>query len=159
MVALRDTHKASFDFKQWSEQLALPQPEKELLHQAHMFVMGKIGEHNPELAARHSHLSAEIVGILMTLNMDAESLEVAVLYPALEDHLINKDEVEEKFGQSTAQLLMAVKDMEAIRFLQNLSQGKISSDAAGIYHRNACRIDIACICSYSAMNLPKRFKS
>lgn len=129
MVALRDTHKASFDFKQWSEQLALPQPEKELLHQAHMFVMGKIGEHNPELAARHSHLSAEIVGILMTLNMDAESLEVAVLYPALEDHLINKDEVEEKFGQSTAQLLMAVKDMEAIRFLQNLSQGKISSDA------------------------------
>lgn len=129
MVALRETHKASFDFKQWSEALALPAADKELLHQAHLLVMSKIGERNPELSQRHSNLSAEIVSILMALNMDIESLQVAFLYPAFEDHLLNKDEVEAKFGPAVAKLLLAVKDMEAIRFLQNLSQGKVSSDA------------------------------
>ena len=129
MVALRETHKASFDFNQWSEELALPVADKELLHQAHLFVMSKIGDRNPQLSQRHSNLSAEIVSILMSLNMDIESLQVAFLYPAFEDHLINQDEVEEKFGHPVAKLLLAVKDMEAIRFLQNLSQGKVSSDA------------------------------
>lgn len=129
MVALRETHKASFDFDKWSEALVLPEQDKELLHKAHLFVMSKIGQKNHELSARHSHLSAEIVSILMSLNMDLESLEVAFLYPAFEDNLLNKEEVEEHFGPGVAKLLMAVKDMEAIRFLQNLSQGKTSSDA------------------------------
>ncbi|MBO8414837.1 MAG: GTP diphosphokinase [Proteobacteria bacterium] len=129
MVALRETHKASFDFDKWSEALVLPEHDKELLHKAHLFVMSKIGQKNQELSARHSHLSAEIVSILMSLNMDLESLEVAFLYPAFEDNLLNKEEVEENFGPGVAKLLMAVKDMEAIRFLQNLSQGKTSSDA------------------------------
>ena len=91
MVALRETHKASFDFNQWSEELALPVADKELLHQAHLFVMSKIGDRNPQLSQRHSNLSAEIVSILMSLNMDIESLQVAFLYPAFEDHLINQD--------------------------------------------------------------------
>lgn len=129
MVALRETHKASFDFDQWSRGLALPEQDKALLQKAHEFVMSKIGQNNHELSLRHSHLSAEIVSILMSLNMDLQSLQVAFLYPAFEDHLINKQEVEDKFGPEITRLLLAVKDMEAIRFLQNLSQGKISSDA------------------------------
>ncbi len=129
MVALRDTHKASFDFEQWSNALALPAEDKDRLHRAHLFVMEKIGDRNKELAQRHSNLSAEIVGILMTLNMDVESLEAAFLYPAFEDHLITRDEVEEKFGAGEAKLLLAVKDMEAIRYLQNLSQGRDFSGA------------------------------
>ena len=71
-----------------------------------------------------TNLSAEIISILMTLNMDLESLMVAFLYPAFEAKALDLDEVEAKFGLSIRKLLLKVKDMEAIRFLQNLNSSK-----------------------------------
>ncbi|HIV54701.1 MAG TPA: GTP diphosphokinase [Candidatus Anaerobiospirillum stercoravium] len=71
-----------------------------------------------------TNLSAEIIAILMTLNMDIESLMVAFLYPAFESKALDLDEVEAKFGLNIRKLLLKVKDMEAIRFLQNLNSSK-----------------------------------
>lgn len=119
MVALRETHKESFDFKDWSNSLDLPDAEKELLHRAYEYVATKIEDKSA--IDHYSHISAEIVTILMTLNMDLESLQVSILYQAFDRGLIEKQEVEDVFGESASKLLQGVKDMEAIRFLQNLN--------------------------------------
>lgn len=124
MVAIRETHAASFDFKKWSEDLVLPDQSRELLRNAHLYALAHLGSSDERTSQKYSHLSAEIVTILMGLNMDLESLEVSFLYPVYESGRIKPEDVEEKFGTNVAKLLRAVKDMEAIRFLQNLNSEK-----------------------------------
>lgn len=163
MVALRDTHEASFDFEAWADKLNLPAEQKEKLQECHTYVVSCMhkqaekqaaeakkveeGEAKADKGAEKSaekssekglglaraklldeksmtNLSAEIISILMTLNMDLESLMVAFLYPAFEAKALDLDEVEAKFGLSIRKLLLKVKDMEAIRFLQNLNSSK-----------------------------------
>ena len=163
MVALRDTHEASFDFEAWADKLNLPAEQKEKLQECHTYVVSCMhkqaekqaaeakkveeGEAKADKSAEKSaekssekglglaraklldeksmtNLSAEIISILMTLNMDLESLMVAFLYPAFEAKALDLDEVEAKFGLSIRKLLLKVKDMEAIRFLQNLNSSK-----------------------------------
>lgn len=163
MVALRDTHEASFDFEAWADKLNLPVEQKEKLQECHTYVVSCMhkqaekqaaeakkveeGEAKADKSAEKSadkgsekglglaraklldeksmtNLSAEIISILMTLNMDLESLMVAFLYPAFEAKALDLDEVEAKFGLSIRKLLLKVKDMEAIRFLQNLNSSK-----------------------------------
>ena len=163
MVALRDTHEASFDFEAWADKLNLPAEQKEKLQECHTYVVSCMhkqaekqaaeakkveeGEAKADKSAEKSadkgsekglglaraklldeksmtNLSAEIISILMTLNMDLESLMVAFLYPAFEAKALDLDEVEAKFGLRIRKLLLKVKDMEAIRFLQNLNSSK-----------------------------------
>ena len=163
MVALRDTHEASFDFEAWADKLNLPAEQKEKLQECHTYVVSCMhkqaekqaaeakkveeGEAKADKSAEKSadkgsekglglaraklldeksmtNLSAEIISILMTLNMDLESFMVAFLYPAFEAKALDLDEVEAKFGLSIRKLLLKVKDMEAIRFLQNLNSSK-----------------------------------
>ena len=215
MVALRDTHEASFDFAAWSNKLQLPPEQKEQLHQCHLYVVACL-EKQAQKAAKNgnsknganaegkngssteakisfnggisanggmsagagevfdasaaavkasgqalaanaadatasgasasgangtgvaslmanslreqiqamSNLSAEIVSILMSLNMDLDSLLVAFLYPAYAAQALDLDDVESHFGSNIKKLLLKVKDMEAIRFLQNLNSDK-----------------------------------
>lgn len=211
MVALRDTHEASFDFTQWVDNLNLPAEQKEKLAQCHTYVQqclqkqaqkqahasssgsgsgstangsgstvvaadackngnavanhgsgtsnhgsagatdkgsgssvgsnagsntgsttglgiavtaGAGGTRGVAWAQQQDHISAEIISILMSLNMDLDSLLVAFLYPAYEVQALDLDDVEEKFGVGLRKLLLKVKDMEAIRFLQNLNASK-----------------------------------
>ena len=163
MVALRDTHEASFDFEAWADKLNLPAEQKEKLQECHTYVVSCMHKQAEKQAAEAkkveegeakadkgveksaekssekglglaraklldeksmTNLSAEIISILMTLNMDLESLMVAFLYPAFEAKALDLDEVEAKFGLSIRKLLLKVKDMEAIRFLQNLNSSK-----------------------------------
>lgn len=161
MVALRDTHEASFDFDQWAAKLNLPQEQKEKLHSCHLYVLkcieanNSLSKPNQDKQAQQSssdkgtddqsqssenrkgarasrqtqyidpkaqsNLSAEIISILMNLNMDLDSLLVAFLYPPFEAKVLDLDSVEETFGPGIKKLLLKVKDMEAIRFLQNLN--------------------------------------
>lgn len=136
MVAIRQTHEATFDFGKWIESLDLSQESNELLHKTHDFVMSHIDKKDKEkkvpvdrtesVKNNFIHLSSEIVGILMMLNMDLDSLQVSILYPAFENGYVSKTEVLETFGEKIEKLLLKVRDMEAIRFLQNLSNGKVS---------------------------------
>ena len=124
MVALRETHKDAFDFEAWGENLDLPVSEKEILHRTYLFVTSKMDVNNKKAIDEYSRLSAEIITILKSLSMDLESYQVAFLYPAFDKKIINYDEVKETFGQNIFKLLHSVKDMEAIRFLQNLNSEK-----------------------------------
>lgn len=119
MVALRDTHSASFDFDQWSNHLDLPVDQKEKLYQSHLYVLKCLEKHPDTDPKNMSKLSAEIISILMSLNMDLDSLMVAFLYPAFEQQILDLENVEETFGQGIKKLLLKVKDMEAIRFLNS----------------------------------------
>ncbi len=177
MVAIRQTHAKSFDFRQWADGLPLPDGEKQKIWQVHDYVadvikqkeikhhrqvLKRVGEQIKSLKAQaaalnkpapenaadaapapapgqdtdpqrdvidsFAHLSSEPVGILLTLNMDSASLTVAMLYPAFENSYLTKTQVEEQFGPEISKLLLKVRDMEAIRFLQSLSNGHASED-------------------------------
>lgn len=124
MVALRETHSASFNFETWGERLDLPASEKDILHRTYLYVVDKMHSSDKTVIDNYSRLTAEIVSILFTLSMDLESYQVAFLYPAYEQKILNDEEIKETFGQSICKLLHSVKDMEAIRFLQNLNSDK-----------------------------------
>ena len=129
MVAIRQTHDASFDFAKWVEALDLPGANKDEISKTNEFVLRCIRKAEVEedfmdpdaLVAKFNHISSEIVGILLTLNMDLPSLQVSIIYPAYESGFISLDDVVAAFGQKIANLLLAVKDMEAIRSLQTLT--------------------------------------
>ncbi len=129
MVAIRQTHSVSFDFAKWVEELNLPPEQKEAISKTNEFVLRCIHKTqveedfvNPkDLVAKFNHISSEIVGILMTLNMDLPSLQVSILYPAYEGGFITIDAVADEFAPKISNLLLAVKDMEAIRSLQTLT--------------------------------------
>ena len=84
MVAIRQTHDASFDFNKWVDELTLPHENKESIRKTSEFVLeclkkSEVAEDfvNPEdLVSKYNHLSSEIVGILMGLNMDLPSILV-----------------------------------------------------------------------------------
>ncbi len=130
MVAIRQTHDAGFDFAKWVEQLDLPADNKKVISETNEFVLkclkkSEVAEDfvNPdELVAKFNHISSEIVGILMTLNMDLPSLQVSIIYPAFEGDFISLEDVTTEFGSKIATLLLAVRDMEAIRSLQTLTK-------------------------------------
>ena len=136
MVAIRQTHNASFDFAKWVEALELSAEYKDAISKTNEFVLRCIRKTeveedfvNPDdLVARFNHISSEIVGILMTLNMDLPSLEVSILYPAYESGFIKLDDIREEFGPKITTLLLAVKDMEAIRSLQTLTSSNATEE-------------------------------
>ncbi|MGN0915817.1 MAG: GTP diphosphokinase [Succinivibrio sp.] len=136
MVAIRQTHQASFDFAKWADELDLTAEQKSVIYKTNDFVIKHIRDSEvaedfvspDDLVARFNHVSSEIVGILMTLNMDLPSLQVSILYPAYENGFITQEDVAEKFGGKISKLLMAVKDMEAIRSLQTLTSENATED-------------------------------
>ncbi len=136
MVAIRQTHNASFDFAKWVEALELSAEYKDAISKTNEFVLRCIRKTeveedfvNPDdLVARFNHISSEIVGILMTLNMDLPSLEVSIIYPAYESGFIKLDDIREEFGPKITTLLLAVKDMEAIRSLQTLTSSNATEE-------------------------------
>ncbi|MCR5536937.1 MAG: GTP diphosphokinase [Succinivibrio sp.] len=133
MVAIRQTHSAGFDLTSWIESLALPPQTSAILHETYDFAVAKLEKLHFERKsgntaipspAEFTKISSEIVGILVTLNMDEASLQVAILYPAFEQGAFKFEDVEENFSLPLAKLLRKVKDMEAIRFLQSLKNGR-----------------------------------
>lgn len=136
MVAIRQTHSSTFDFAKWVDELALQPDQKDAIHKTNEFVLRCIRKSEvaedfvspDDLVARFNHISSEIVGILMTLNMDLPSLQVSILYPAYENSFISIDAVNDVFGPKISSLLLAVKDMEAIRFLQTLNSDNVTEE-------------------------------
>ena len=136
MVAIRQTHNASFDFAKWVDELNLQETQKDTIRKTNDYVLRCIRKSEvaedfvdrEDLVAKFNHLSSEIVGILMTLNMDLPSLQVSILYPAFESGFINLESVGEVFGDKISNLLLSVKDMEAIRSLQTLTSDNATEE-------------------------------
>lgn len=133
VVAIRETHTLDFDFSKWIESLNLTDEQRVVMRKASNLVKHNIEKKDAKVpeAIRNSintelmKLSSEIVAILLTLNMDQESLQVAVLYPAFEQGYVSKGDILDNFGGRILKLLMKVKDMEAIRFLHNVTDANV----------------------------------
>ena len=136
MVAIRDTHEPSFDFRNWIDDLNLSESDRKELHETSDFVISCLEEREKKLKngdvetdrERFVKLSAEIVSVLMTLNMDLMSLKVSIIYPAFENGYITSAQVLERFGPETSKLLLNVRKMEAIRFIQTINSGNASEE-------------------------------
>ncbi|MFC3913189.1 GTP diphosphokinase [Pseudaeromonas sharmana] len=126
MVAVRDTHlKSGFNLQEWTETLPLSVDDRETLHTVFAYCQNRLGESEAE-SSRLANRSAEMVGILLMLHMDIDTLRAAILYPHVEARHLSVEQTVEDFGPGIARLLEGVIDMEAIRFLQSLNSGEVS---------------------------------
>ncbi|OXY81103.1 GTP diphosphokinase [Oceanimonas doudoroffii] len=123
MVAVRDTHlKSTFCLQEWAEGLPLDANERTRLKAVYEYCQRL--ELCEQACTRLQAQGVEMVGILLTLSMDTDTLKSALLYPFHEYGALGGERVREDFGDDIARLLQGVADMEAIRSLQHLHGDK-----------------------------------
>ena len=125
MVAIRGSHlldPKDFVIENWCLDLHLPQEVSEGLIREWYYSVQKISTSDLDCNP-HSLLLAgvEMVEILHSLNMDAESLLTAMLYPLVINKIISLDELKITFGNNIAKLLKGVSEMDNIRQLNAAS--------------------------------------
>ncbi|WP_109843574.1 GTP diphosphokinase [Aggregatibacter aphrophilus] len=122
MVAVRGSHLLNpkdFEIEKWCANLNVAENVKANLIAAWRYSQQKIAlrtEHQQEEA----HLltfGVEMVEILNSLNMDADSLFTAMLFPIVRDQLVDLAQIEEDFGANISKLVRGVIEMDNIRQL------------------------------------------
>ncbi|NTS78072.1 GTP diphosphokinase [Catenovulum sp. SM1970] len=126
MVTVRQSHNKEiqlFDYQTWLNQLAL-------VDETRLDAVKKVTEYCSGVSAHPNILkeSREMIEILATLNMDAETLTAASLYPFWLEKLISPTAVEKDFGLDVLKLMLGVDKMDAIRILQNQAGTGIDGD-------------------------------
>ncbi|MCW8997043.1 MAG: GTP diphosphokinase [Psychromonas sp.] len=119
MVSVRDTHfyqTAQKDPKKWVTTLGLNgSDQKKLLANYEMIIsLCTKPEQLPLL-----ELGTEMVEILVTLNMDMDTLNAALIFPLLDHQIVSQEQVDELWSKRISKLVKGVMDMEGIRALQN----------------------------------------
>ena len=122
MVAVRSSHLLNpqdFVIEQWCDGLKLAaQPEKNLIEA--WYYARRLMSANPDEmknATLTLQSSVEMVEILHELNMDADSLLTAMLFPVVANKLVDWEDIKETFGSKISKLLKGVEDMDNIRQL------------------------------------------
>lgn len=117
MVSTRTVHEPDRPpFEQWLDSLSITDSTKQKLRE--------ISQHPERLL-----VGQEMVEILHQLNMDAVTLQAALVFPYCEQHKLTEQDVETEFGSDIAQLIIGVRRMEAIRALHGRrTNGKGDSD-------------------------------
>ena len=122
MVAVRGSHLLNpkdFEIEKWCANLNVAENVKVNLMTAWHYSQQKMtlrAEHQQEEA----HLltfGVEMVEILNSLNMDADSLFTAMLFPIVRDKLVDLAQIEEDFGANISKLVRGVIEMDNIRQL------------------------------------------
>ena len=122
MVAVRGSHLLNpkdFEIEKWCANLNVAENVKANLMTAWHYSQQKMtlrAEHQQEEA----HLltfGVEMVEILNSLNMDADSLFTAMLFPIVRDKLVDLVQIEEDFGANISKLVRGVIEMDNIRQL------------------------------------------
>ena len=122
MVAVRGSHLLNpkdFEIEKWCANLNVAENVKANLMTAWRYSQQKMtlrAEHQQEEA----HLltfGVEMVEILNSLNMDADSLFTAMLFPIVRDKLVDLAQIEEDFGANISKLVRGVIEMDNIRQL------------------------------------------
>lgn len=125
MVSVRDTHfyqSALKDPEKWVTTLGLSKEDQLNLLKNHQKVYA-ICEPVEQLDALQ--LGAEMVEILVTLNMDMDTLNAALMFPLLSLSILDTEQVDEQWPKRIAKLAKGAMEMEGIRALQN--RGGVSS--------------------------------
>ncbi|RJG39985.1 GTP diphosphokinase [Motilimonas pumila] len=119
MVSIRDTHfldKQERDPKVWVTTLGLTDVEQQKLVKLYSELADLCQQHQtPDLL----EVGVEMVEILITMNMDLNTLKAALIFPFCDTGIKEQAWVEQEFDGSIAKLVQGVVDMEAIRTLQS----------------------------------------
>lgn len=120
MVAIRDTHSvADFSLEVWLESLGLSESDYETLKNTCEYCAKTVADSDTELKLQKR--GAEMIGILRTLHMDLPTLQAAVIYTHYSEGLISAEQAGKDFPKIVNSILRGAIDMEAIRFLRNIS--------------------------------------
>jgi GTP pyrophosphokinase len=119
MVSVRDTHffqSALNDPEKWVTTFGLSQQDQHNLFENYNKVSGLC---DSEQQVEALQLGCEMVEILVTLNMDMDTLNAALIFPLLAQEVLSTDKVDELWPKRIAKLAKGAMEMEGIRALQN----------------------------------------
>lgn len=127
MVSVRDTHfyqTAQKDPQKWVTTLGLSgSDQKSLLNNYEKIIaLCAQPEQLPLL-----ELGTEMVEILVTLNMDMDTLNAALIFPLLDHRIVTQEQVDELWSKRIAKLVKGAMDMEGIRALQSRGNTQVSA--------------------------------
>lgn len=126
MVSVRDTHfyqTAQKNPEKWVTTLGLSVPDQKnlLANYEKIITLCAQPEQLPLL-----ELGTEMVEILVTLNMDMDTLNAALIFPLLDHQIVTQEQVEQLWVKRISSLVKGAMGMEGIRALQNQGGTKIS---------------------------------
>jgi GTP pyrophosphokinase len=127
MVSVRDTHfyqTAQKNPEKWVTTLGLSRSDQKNLLDNYKKIISfcSQAEQLPLL-----ELGTEMVEILVTLNMDMDTLNAALIFPLLDHKILNQSKVDELWPKRIAKLVKGAMDLEGIRELQNRGSIKNST--------------------------------
>ena len=122
MVAVRGSHLLNpqdFVIEQWCAGLKLAEQTEKSLIDAWYYARDLMNAYPNEMknATLMLQSGVEMVEILHELNMDAETLLTAMLFPIVANKLTDWESLKEKFGAKITKLLKGVLEMDNIRQL------------------------------------------
>ncbi|MEL0630085.1 GTP diphosphokinase [Psychromonas aquatilis] len=135
MVSVRDTHffhSALNDPEKWVTTFGLSkQDQKNLFDNYHKVIDLCDSEQQVEALK----LGCEMVEILVTLNMDMDTLNAALIFPLLAQEVLSTEKVEELWPKRIAKLAKGAMEMEGIRALQDRGgQSNVVSQVDNLRH-------------------------
>ena len=134
MVSVRDTHfyqSALKEPKKWVTTLGLNKQDQNSLLNNH----NKVSELcNAEQQLIVLVLGCEMVEILVTLNMDMDTLNAALIFPLLAQQILTIEQAEELWPKRIAKLVKGAVEMEGIRELQSRGERATTSQVDNLRH-------------------------
>ena len=119
MVSVRDTHfnqSALNDPDKWVTTFGLSKQDQKNLFENYNKVSGLCDSEQQIVALQ---LGCEMVEILVTLNMDMDTLNAALIFPLLAQNVLSTEKVDELWPKRIAKLAKGAMEMEGIRALQS----------------------------------------
>ena len=144
MVAVRSSHLLNpqdFVIEQWCDGLKLAEQTEKNLIEAWYYARRLMSANPDEMknATLTLQSSVEMVEILHSLNMDCDSLLTAMLFPIVNDQLVDFAQIEADFGANISKLAKGVIEMDNIRQLN------VTHSASGLQVDNVRRMLLAMV--------------
>lgn len=142
MVAVRGSHLLNpkdFVIETWCASLEVSPEVQENLVNAWYYSQKYIPQHH-DASSCSLHAGVEMVEILHSLNMDADSLLTAMLYPTVHHKLVELSQINEDFGANIYKLAKGVMEMDNIRQL-NASQSANNAQVDNIRRMLLAMVD------------------
>ncbi|MFC0950502.1 GTP diphosphokinase [Pasteurella multocida] len=142
MVAVRGSHLLNpkdFVIETWCASLEVSPEVRENLINAWYYSQKYIPQRH-DASSCSLHAGVEMVEILHSLNMDADSLLTAMLYPTIHHKLVELSQINEDFGANIYKLAKGVMEMDNIRQL-NASQSANNAQVDNIRRMLLAMVD------------------
>lgn len=136
MVSIRSSHFSrshNTDPTKWITTLGLvDDDQKKLLHNYYKILPLCVDKGDIQLLQR----GIQIIEILVTLNMDIDTLNAALIFPLLaHHHILTQEQVEENWGKRVSKLVKYSTEMEGIRVFHGQNASEIApSQIANLRH-------------------------